>query len=84
MTAVAEIRVRHADDGGFQHAGNRVDLGLNLFGIDVVAAGDDQILAAPDDVDIAALVDTAQVAGDEEAVGRAARRRSCPASASSP
>ena len=34
--------------------GDRVDLALDLLRIDVVAAGDDEVLAAPDDVDVAA------------------------------
>ena len=57
-----------ADDGAFNHARHGVDLGLDLFRIDVEAAGDDEILAAPDDVDVAALVDLAEIAGDEEPV----------------
>ncbi len=52
--ALAEIGMRHADDGALDHAGHRVDLGLDLLRIDVEAAGDDQVLAAPDDVDVAA------------------------------
>ena len=66
------------------HAGDGVDLALDLLRIDVVAAGDDQVLAAADDVDVAALVDLAEVAGDEEAVRRGTRPRSSPACASSP
>jgi hypothetical protein len=51
--ALAEIGMRAADDGALDHARHLVDLGLDLLGIDVVAAGDDQVLAAPDDVDVA-------------------------------
>ena len=67
--------MRHPDDGAFQHAGLGVEEGLDLLGVDVVAAGDDQVLVAPDDVDMAVGVDPAQVAGDEEAVGAEFRRR---------
>src|SRR5690606_31913512 len=66
--ALAEIRVRHAEDGALDDAGHGVDLALHFLRIDVVAAGDDEVLAAADDVDIAALVDLAEVTGDEEAV----------------
>ena len=52
--ALAEIGMRHADDGALDDAGDRVDLALDLLRIDVVAAGDDEVLAAADDVDVAA------------------------------
>jgi hypothetical protein len=42
---------------------------LDLAGVDVVAAGDDQLPAAPLDAQVAALVEAAQVAGAEPAVG---------------
>ena len=58
--ALAEIGVRHADDRALDDAGKRVDLALDFLGIDVEAAGDDEVLAAPDDVDIAARVDLAR------------------------
>src|SRR5690349_8957165 len=60
--------MRDADHCGFHDAGYCIDLALNFLRIDVEAAGNYEVLAAPDDVDIAALVDLAQVAGDEEAV----------------
>src|SRR5690606_4801634 len=37
--------------------------------IDIVAAGDDEVLATPDDGDIAPGVDLADIAGDQVAVG---------------
>ncbi len=55
------------NDGAFQHARQSVDLAFHFLRIDVEAAGDDEILAAPDDVDIATGVDLAEIAGDEEA-----------------
>src|SRR6185437_16198389 len=66
--AFAEIRMRHADHGGFDHAGHGVDLALDFLRIDVEAARNHEILAAADDVDIALAVDLAEIAGDEEAV----------------
>src|SRR5690606_1633093 len=67
--ALAEVGVRQTDHRALDDAGQRVDLGLHLLRIDVEAAGDDQVLAAADDVDVAVGVDHAQVAGDEVAVG---------------
>src|SRR6516225_4200506 len=61
--------MRYADDRALHHARKPVDLALHLLGIDVVAAADDEILAAAQDMDIAALIDLAEIAGDEEAVG---------------
>src|SRR5690606_545050 len=66
--AFAQVRMRNADDRAFHHARDLVDLGLHLLRVDVVAARDDEILAAPDDMDIAAPVYLAEVTGDEEAV----------------
>ena len=73
-----------ADHRALDDAGERVDLALDLLRIDVEAAGDDEVLGAPDDVDVAARVDLAEIAGDEEAVGGGTRPRSFPASANSP
>src|SRR3546814_13581766 len=50
------------------HARDRVDAELDLLRIDVEAAGDDEVLGPPDDMDVAALVDRRHVSGDEEAV----------------
>ena len=66
---LAKVRVRHADHRAFGHAGQLVDIALDLGRIDVVAAADDQVLAAPDDGDVAVRVDFADVAGLEIAVG---------------
>jgi hypothetical protein len=65
----AEVGVRHADHRALGHAGHVVEVALDLGGIDVVAAADDQVLAAADDGDVAALVHLADVAGLEPAVG---------------
>ena len=61
--------MRQADDGGFHHAVDTVDLALDFLRIDIEAAGDDEVLAAADDRYIAIGIDAAEIAGDEEAVG---------------
>src|SRR6266851_4094972 len=66
--ALAEIRVRHADHGGFDHARHGVDLALDFLRVDVEAAGDHEILAAAENMHIAFAVDLAEIAGDEETV----------------
>ena len=71
MTALAEIGMRHADHRGFDDAGHRVDALLDLLRIDVEAAGDDQVLRAADDAQVAVPASAAaHVAGAEVAVGR--------------
>ena len=59
----------HADHRALDDPGQAVDLALHFLGIDVEAAADDQVLAAAQDMDIAARVDHAEIAGDEEAIG---------------
>ena len=66
---LAEVRMRNADQRTFGHTGQIVDVALDLGRIHVVAATDDQVLAASDDGHIAIRVDAADVAGLEEAVG---------------
>ena len=61
--------MRHADHRALGDAGHLVDAALDLGRVDVVAAADDQVLAAADDRDVAAVVDLADVAGLEPAVG---------------
>ena len=60
--------MRHAEDGRFHHAGLLVQQELDLLWIDVVAAGDDEVLGAADDGDVAVGALRGEVAGDEEAV----------------
>ena len=72
--AFAEIAVRRADHRRFLHAGLLVEQHLDLLRIDVVAARDHQVLGAADDRDIAVGIDLAEIAGDEEAVGRNSSR----------
>ena len=63
------------DHGAFDDAGHGVDLVLDFLRVDIEPPGDDEILAATHDMHIAALVDLAEIAGDEEAVGPELRRR---------
>ena len=49
----AEVGVRHTNDRALEHAGQGIDLALDFLGIDIEAAGDDEVLAAPYNVDIA-------------------------------
>src|SRR5690606_37440576 len=65
----AVIRVRHADDGRFDDARERVERQLDFLGIDVVAAAEDQILGTSDDGEVAVRIQLTDVAGAEPAVG---------------
>src|SRR5690606_34264656 len=67
--ALAEIRMRYADDGGLVHAGERIQLFLDLLRIDVEPARNDEVFRAPDDRHPAILRHDRQVTGDEIAVG---------------
>ena len=48
-TRLAEVGVRHADHGALGDAGQLVEHALDLGRVDVVAAADDEVLAAADD-----------------------------------
>ena len=67
---LAKVRVRHAHHGAFVHARQIVDKAFDLCRIDVVAARDDQVLAAPHDGEIAASILHAHITGLEPAVVR--------------
>src|SRR5206468_12558622 len=60
---------RDADNSAFRYARDCVDLGLDLLRVDVESAGDDKVLAAADDVQIASWIQLAEITGDEEAIG---------------
>src|SRR5699024_4860860 len=51
-----------------ENARQIVDHLLDFLRVDVVAARDHEILGAPDDADIAARIDRAEIAGDEKSV----------------
>ena len=61
--------MRDADDRRLAHAGMLVEHLLDLARVDVVAAADDHVLLAVDDVEVAVVVDAPDVAGAEPAVG---------------
>ncbi|GAB3543198.1 hypothetical protein GCM10027343_16250 [Noviherbaspirillum agri] len=67
---LAEIGMRHADDSGFDHAIHLIDEGLDFLRIHVIATGNDQVLAAPDDGQVSIRIEAANIAGLEVAVGR--------------
>ena len=64
----AVARVGHPDDRGFGDGGVLVERGLDLGGVHVLAAADDDVLQAVDDVQVSVLVEPAHVAGSEPAV----------------
>src|SRR6185503_11567015 len=67
---------RHADDLHVEHGGMRVEIFLDLARVHILAAADDHVLDAADDVDVAVLVGGGEVAGVHPAAGvdRVARR----------
>ena len=65
----AERRVRDADDRAVRDVGVLEDRRLDLDRVDVLAAADDHVLRAVDDVDEAVLVDARDVAGVQPALG---------------
>ena len=60
--------MRHADDGAFQDSLDIVDHAFHFLRVDIQPAGNDQVLVAADDADIAVGITHRHVAGDEEAV----------------
>ena len=69
----AALGVRPAHDGGLQHVGVGVDGRLDLGAADVVARGDDHVVAPGLVVEVAVGVPVEHVAGDVPAVGDVAR-----------
>ncbi len=58
-----------AGDGNVGHAGMREQGGLDALRPDVLAAADDQVVAAALDPEVALVVEAAEVAGVQPAVG---------------
>ena len=86
-TASPVLLVRHADAGAFGDPVAGGDDGLDLVGVDVEARDDHHVLLAVDDLQEPALVEAADVAGAEEAVGgegATALAFACSSSPSSP
>src|SRR4051812_30956827 len=72
---LAETIVRDADDRGLGDVGVLVERGFDLGRVDVLATADDDVLDAVDDEQVAVLVDAADVARVEPAVGERLGRR---------
>src|SRR5689334_3375653 len=73
--ALAPVVVRHADDGNFRDRLIAEKDVLHLARVDVVAAGDDHVLRAVHQREVAVLVEAAEVAGVEPAVAQGLGRR---------
>ena len=71
---LAPFLVGPGDDGDFEHGGMLDEHALDLDGRDVLAARDDDVLAAVLQLDIAVGVPHAEIAGVEPAVRRTPRR----------
>ena len=56
-SGLTQVTVRHADDRAFQHTGLCIQHQFDFLGVDVVAAGNDQVLVAAKDVQITVFVD---------------------------
>ena len=65
--------MRYADHRALGHAGVGIERGLDLGRIDVLAARDDHVLEAVDDVEDADLVHVAEVAGVQPAIAQRLR-----------
>lgn len=61
--------MREADDRSLGHRRMLVEHFLDLAGIHVVTAADDQVFGPVDDVEIAVLVDAADVPGGQPTIG---------------
>ena len=68
LRRLAPALVRHADDGAFEHGRVLVEHVLDVGGADVLAARNDDVLFAVDDVDVVELIPHGEVAGMEIAV----------------
>ena len=60
---LTKIRMRQADNSGLKDSWKSVDLEFHFFGIDVIAARNDEVLDASDNLDVAPPIDFAQISG---------------------
>src|SRR6266542_2505437 len=67
-TLILVSLIRRTDHGGLEDRGMAVQDGLDLLGIDVLAAADDHVLDPVDDPQVAVGVEDADVAGVQPAV----------------
>ena len=72
---LTQHRIVDAEHGHLVDGGVECHRMLDVGRVDVVAASDDDVLASPDDVEVAVLVDPAEVAGQEPPVDPGAGRR---------
>jgi hypothetical protein len=66
---LAQTVVRHSENARLGDIGAGVDLRLDFGAGDILPAADDDVLLAVDDEEITVLVDIADVAGADVAVG---------------
>src|SRR3990172_2606003 len=66
---LAEIAIGDAEYGRLQHPGQFIDLHFDLFRVDVVSAGDDQVAVATDNAHVPARIDLPDVTGTKETIG---------------
>src|SRR5690554_3248087 len=64
----AKVRVGHTDNGRLLYAGYGIDNQLYLLGIHVVAAGDNKVFTAANDVEVAFVIQPPQIAGFKPAI----------------
>ena len=83
LDLLAELPVRHADDRDVEHVGMLDEHVLDLDAVHVLAAADDHVLGPVDEVQVAVVVEVADVAAAEPAAGQRSRRRSRRAGSSS-
>ena len=72
---LAEVGVGHPHHRGLGHAGPLQQRGLDLGGVDIEPAGDDEILAAAHEVDVAVGISEAEVAAAQPAALQRRGRR---------
>ena len=71
---LAHALVGDADGRGLGDVGVLVEGGLDLGGVDVLTAADDDVLQPVDDVEEAFVIEPAEVAGEEPAVAEGSGR----------
>ena len=58
----------HTNHSAFQNTGLFIEHQLDLLGVDIIAAGNDQILVSADDMNIAVFIHQPEIAGDEKPI----------------
>ena len=60
--------MRHTNHGALDYARLFIKNKLDFFWINIIAAGNNQILVAPDNLQIALIIDKTQITGDEKSI----------------